>query len=321
MRDEERVAAALAAAPAVAVCSHVNPEGDAIGAILGAAQALSAAGKRAVAFNADGVPPWLRHLPGAADVCREAPGDDYACYLVVDTTDPERTGGLLANRPAGAALVNVDHHPGNTRFGDVNWVEPTASSAGEMVYQALRGAGCAVPPDAATNLYAALFTDTGGFRFGNTTPEALRVAAELLSCGAEAADVARRLYGHRDLRELALLGEVLGGLGIGSDGRAAWIEVSLAAQRRAGVGLEVTDEFIQYPRSLHGVEVALAFKELAPDEVRVSLRSNGRLSVATLAERRGGGGHRNAAGCTVRGSLAEAKAALLADVEAALQDR
>lgn len=322
MGEREQAAAALLEAPSVAVISHVNPEGDAIGAILGVAQALRAAGKRAAAFNASPLPPWLAFLPGAGAVRRALPpGEAFACYLVVDTSDLTRTGGLLDGRPAEAVLVNVDHHPGNARFGQVNWVEPAASSAGEMAYRLLREAGLPVPADAATNLYAAVFTDTGGFRFGNTSPETLRVAAELLECGASTADVTRRLFGHRDVREWRLLAEALADVRQSADGRLAWIEVTRAAQARAGVGLEVTDEFIQYPRNLHGVELAVAFKEVEAREIRVSFRSNGSLDVAALAGRFGGGGHRNAAGCTILEGLASVRTAVLRAAEAALVGR
>jgi phosphoesterase RecJ-like protein len=304
----------------VAVLAHVNPEGDAIGSTLAATLALRGAGKRAGAFNADPVPPDLRHLPGAGELRRELPRDQaYACYLVLDTSDLGRTGGLLNGRRGDAVVLNVDHHAGNTRFGDANWVEPEASSAGEMVYRLLREAGMPIPAEAATNLYAAILTDTGGFQYGNTTAESLRVAAELVTGGAAPEEIARGLTANRDLGEWRLLSEVLAGLTLTAGGRVAWIEVTAAARQRAGVGLDVTEDFIQYPRNLAGVQIAAAFKEIAADEVRVSLRSSGAVDVARLAAAFGGGGHRNAAGCTVRGGLAAVRAAVLAAAEALVQ--
>ncbi|MBS1241493.1 MAG: putative dhh family domain protein, partial [Gemmatimonadetes bacterium] len=276
MHDLARTVAALGAAPSVAVVSHVNPEGDAIGSVLAAVLALRGAGKRAGAFNADPAPPGLQHLPGVAELRREVPRDrPYACYLVLDTADLPRTGGLLDGRPRDAVVLNVDHHPGNTRFGDVNWVEPGASSAGEMVYRLLREMALPVPPDAAANLYAAILTDTGGFRYANTTAESLRVAAELVTAGAVPETIAEGLVANRDPREWRLLSEVLAGLTVTAGGRVAWIEVTAAARQRAGVGLEVTEDFIQYPRNLAGVRLAVAFKEISAGEVRVSLRSHG----------------------------------------------
>jgi len=314
--DLARVTAALTSAPSVAVLAHVNPEGDAIGSTLAATLALREAGKRTAAFNADPVPPGLRHLPGAGEVrCEPARDETFACYLVLDTSDLGRTGGLLDRRGADAVVLNVDHHAGNTRFGDVNWIEPEASSAGEMVYRLLREAGLPISGAAAANLYAAILTDTGGFQYRNTTAESLRVAAELVRAGAVPEEIARGLTANREPGEWRLLSEVLAGLGLAAGGRVAWIEITAAARQRAGVGLDVTEDFIQYPRNLAGVQIAVAFKEIAADEIRVSLRSSGPVDVATLAGAFGGGGHRNAAGCTIRQGLAGARAAVLAAAE------
>jgi bifunctional oligoribonuclease and PAP phosphatase NrnA len=317
MSDLALAVATLGAAPSVAVVSHVNPEGDAIGSVLAAVLALRGAGKQAGAFNADPVPPGLQQLPGSAEFRRALPRDrTYACYLVLDSADLLRTGGLLDGRPRDAVVLNVDHHPGNTRFGDVNWVDPAASSAGEMMYRLLREMALPILPDVAANLYAAILTDTGGFRYGNTTAMSLRVAAELVAAGAVPETIAQGLVANRDLGEWRLLSEVLAGLTVGAGGRVAWIEITAGALQRAGVGLEVTEDFIQYPRNLAGVRLAVAFKEISADEVRVSLRSYGEVDVARLAGAFGGGGHRNAAGCTIRGGLATAKAQVLAAAEA-----
>jgi bifunctional oligoribonuclease and PAP phosphatase NrnA len=308
------VLAALSAAPSIAVLAHVNPEGDAIGATLGATLALRAAGKTAAPFNADPIPSELSHLPGVGELSRVRPAG-YACYLVVDTSDLERTGGLLAGREAGTVVVNVDHHAGNTRFGDVNWVEPAASSAGELVHRLLREGGLPVPAAAAANLFAAILTDTGAFQFANTCASALRAAADLVEAGADPEAIGRGLR-NRPLGHVRLLGEALRSLQVTAAGRVAWIEVTVAMRREAGVGLEATEGFIEYPRNLAGVQLAAAFKEIGPGEVRVSLRSFGSLDVAGLAGRFGGGGHRNAAGCTVWAGLAEAKARMLPLLEA-----
>jgi bifunctional oligoribonuclease and PAP phosphatase NrnA len=318
--DLARVAAALQAAPSVAVLAHVNPEGDAIGSTLAATLALREAGKRTAALNADPVPPDLLQLPGASEVRRAVPPEkDYGCYLVVDTATLGRTGGLLDGRRPGTMVVNVDHHGGNTRFGDVNWVEPEASSAGEMVLRLIRTMDLPISRDVAANLYAAILTDTGGFRYGNTTAASLRAAADLVDAGAVPEAIVQGFSARRVVGEWRLLGEVLAGMESSSDGRVAWIEVTAAACRRAGVGMEVAEDFIQYPRDVAGVRIAVAFKELSDDEMRVSFRSSGSLDVAALAAAFGGGGHRNAAGCTVRGGLAAAKAAILAAAEALLR--
>lgn len=312
MPERGAVASALQAAPAVAVMAHIHPEGDAIGSLLGAVLALTAAGKVARGYLADPLPPALTRLPGARELVREVPiGTPYPCYLVLDTSDLERVGGLLEGRPPTAMVLNVDHHPGNSRFGDLNWVDPAASSAGEMVYGLLRQGGFPVTAAVATNLFAAILTDTGSFHHANTTPRALQAAAELVAAGAAPARVAGWLFGERDPREWRLLSQALAGLQLSGDGRVAWLEVSLAAQAHAGVGLEVTEEFIQYARAVAGVQVAVAFKEVGAAEVKVSFRSREGVDVRVVAERFGGGGHRSAAGCTLRVGLAEARGLVL----------
>ncbi len=249
MSELDQVVAVLKAAPSVAVLTHIHPEGDAIGSVLAASLALREAGKTAAAHVADRLTPGLATLPGAEMLVREAPGGrGYACYLVLDTSGLDRTGRMLEGRPADAIVVNVDHHPGNSRFGDVNWVEPEASSAGEMVYRILREGGFPISKATAANLYAAILTDTGSFHYGNSTPQALRVAADLVECGAAPEAVTHGLYDHHAVGEWRLLSEVLATLEVSPDGRLAWVEITLAAQARAGASLEVTEDFVQYPR-------------------------------------------------------------------------
>lgn len=312
MSDLDVVAGALGRARSIALLSHVFPEGDCIGAALGAALALEEAGKEAIAYNADPLPQALRGLPGADRIvrCPRLPRA-FEALLVVDTSDPGRLGGLLDRIPDSAVVLNVDHHPGNTRFGTWNWVEPAASSAGEMVYRLLRHMGIPISGRVATNLFAAILTDTGSFHFGNTTPASLRAAADLVELGARPEWVAAELYGNRDPGELSLLGELLTTLQLSPDGRLAWVEITHQALARAGIEMGETQGIINYPRSIRGVEIAVAFKEVGPEETRVSLRSSGPVDVARVARAFAGGGHRNAAGCTVRAGMAEARRRVL----------
>jgi len=317
--DLAAAAAALRPARRVAVLGHVNPEPDCIGSTLGVTLCLRRAGLEAQAFNVDPVPEHLRFLPGVEELVQSSrlPGG-WGAICVVDTTDPERAGGLLHQIPAGTPVVNVDHHLSNTRFGSVNWVEPQASSVGEMVCHLAGALQVPLTREIATNLLAAILGDTGSFRFANTTPSALRAAARLVEAGARPDLVAEGLYGGKRSQELRLLGEVLGTFQVGAGGALAWIEVHRAALDRAGLGLDDIEGFIDYPRTVRGVELAVAFKENGPATTRVSFRSRGRVDVAALAARFGGGGHRNAAGCTVALPLREARPLVLGAAEQAL---
>ena len=317
--DLAAAARALRGAGGVAVVGHVNPEPDCIGSTLGATLILREAGAQAVPFNADPVPEYLQFLPGAAEIVRaERLPEGVGAVLVVDSSDPDRVGDLLRQVPAGARVVNVDHHQSNTRFGDVNWVEPQASSAGEMVWHLAGALGVRVTPDIAINLLAAITGDTGSFRFANASPSSHRVVAALEEAGARPEVVAEGLYGGKRPEEFRLLAESLETLGMTAGGAVAWIDVTQAALARVGLTLDDTEGFIEYPRSLRGVEVALAFKEAGPAATKVSLRSWGRVDVAVLAARFGGGGHRNAAGCTLAISLAAARPLVLQAAEEAV---
>jgi phosphoesterase RecJ-like protein len=312
-------AAALRAARRTAVVSHQAPEGDAIGTTVACVLALQAWGRVAHGYNADPVPANLACLP-SVDLVRRAARlpAGYDCCLVLDTTDRARTGGLLDGLGAGVVVVNVDHHRSNARFGTVNWVAEEASSAGEMALHLLRAVGAPVDRAAATNLYAAIATDTGSFQYPNTTPAALRAAAELVELGAGPAEIAEGLYEGRDPGELRLLGAALAGLGLTAGGRVAWIEVPRALWEGAGVGLAETEGFVNYPRAVRGARVAAAFKELGPETVRVSLRSRAGVDVGRIAAALGGGGHPEAAGCTLSAPLPAVRARVLAALAAAV---
>jgi phosphoesterase RecJ-like protein len=317
--DLAAAVAALRPARGVAVVGHVNPEPDCIGSTLGMTLVLRGAGLQAQAFNADPAPDYLRFLPRVEELARASrlPGG-WGAVCVVDSTDPDRTGGLLLQLPAGTPVINVDHHHSNTRFGSVNWVEPQASSAGEMVCHLAGVLQVPLTPEIAINLLAAIMGDTGSFRFANTSPSALRAAARLVEAGARPDLVAEGLYGGKRAQEFRLLGEILGTLRVGAGGALAWIEIPRAALERAGLALDDTEGFIDYPRALRGVELAVALKENGPDSTRVSFRSRGLVDVSALAARFGGGGHRNAAGCTVGLPLAEARRLVLQAAEQAL---
>lgn len=303
----------------VAVISHISPEADTLGSALAAYLVLRKMGKEVALFNADPIPQRYRFLPGAEEIvrCDRIPRP-FEIYLVVDSSDRERAGGLLQDLPPQGLVINIDHHPSNEGFGNLNWVEAGASSTGEMVFRLFKEMGVPIPPEAATNLYAAILIDTGSFRFSNTTPSALRAAAELIELGADPQEIAHQLYDYQDPRSLRLLGKVLSEMAVSQDGAVAHIVIRRADVEAAGIGMDETEEFINYPRSLKGVKVALAFKETTKDVIKVSFRSRGPVDVAQIASLFQGGGHKNAAGCLLSGDLGEVKERVLAEVRRAL---
>ncbi len=313
--DLHEIAVALKEVHSLAILSHVNPEGDTLGSALGCHLTLKALGKRVVTFNPDPVPKNLRALPGAAEVIRaDRLPHPFDCYLVLDATDPGRVGGLLGGLPTGSLVINIDHHITNTHFGTYNWVDPTAAATGEMVYHLIEVMQVPLSPEVATNLYVAILTDTGSFHYANTTPRALRVAAALIEAGVVPHEVAELLFDQREVEEMRLLGTLLTHMRLSPDGTVAWIEVSREMLKQEVLGRQALEDLINYPRSIKGVEVALLFKQVSGEGVRVSLRSKGKVDVAAVARAFQGGGHKNAAGCTLVGSLQDVRERVFGEV-------
>jgi phosphoesterase RecJ-like protein len=298
--------------------AHLHPDGDVLGSMLGLGLALMGQGRRVTLAGPHPVPEPYRFLPGAHWIqqWKDASGS-YDVTVLLDCPDPARTGGLLeAVRERGTTVVNIDHHQDNRRFGDLNWVDLSASATGEMVYDLLQHFGWSLTPEIATTLYTALVTDTGSFRYSNASPKAFRIAAHLVAEGAAPARVAGELYEGRSHENLRLLGQLLQRIETSADGRVAWLV--LPSELAGNQDLIEAEDFIAYPRSIRSVKVALLFRELQPGQVKVSLRGKGEVNVAKIAARFGGGGHPNAAGCTVTLPMDAAKAALLDAVAHAL---
>ena len=304
----------------VLLLGTVQPDGDLLGSQIGLGLALANAGTPVTLAGPHPVPDVLRFLPGAALVERweVAPGL-FDLVILVDCPDPSRTGGLLEGaRGAATSVVNIDHHPDSKRCGTVNWIEPEASATGEMVYDLIRALGFKVTPEIATNLFTALHTDTGSFRYSNTTARTFRVGADLVAQGARPAAVAGALYEGRRVEDLRRLADLLGRVEVSPDGQVAWL---LLAQGSVPEAFLEAEDLVTYPRSIAGVKVAFLLREVGAGRVKVSLRAKGEVNVGMIAAAFGGGGHANAAGCTISGSLGEARDALLRAVAGAVEKR
>jgi phosphoesterase RecJ-like protein len=310
----------IATGQRVLLFAHVYPDGDVLGSQLGLGLALREAGRTVTFACAHPVPDPFHFLPGAADVQHWKAGrDGFDLVVTLDCPDPGRLGGLLdgARGPA-TRVLNIDHHGDNRRYGHVNWVDTRAAATGEMVYALLLAAGLPLTRDVAVNLYTAIVTDTGSFRYSNTTPDTFHIAARLVECGAEPARVATAVYETRELGGLRLLGRILQQVEADPDGSLAWLVIDRA--QAESPDLPEGEEFVNYPRSLRTAKVAVLFREL-PDAVKVSIRAKGEVDVARIAGRFGGGGHPNAAGVILRGGVAEAQAQVLGAVREALAAR
>lgn len=312
----DEVVRELRARPAFVMVSHVKPDGDTLGAGLALGLALREMGKRVHYFQQDPVPRNLRFLPDAEGVSRavprDLPADTLWCFF--DMADSSRAGEFLPSIER-RNILDVDHHLANTRFGALNYVIETECSTGTCVLRILHGLGAPITPEIATCLLTTIMTDTGGFMHANTTAGVLRLAAELVERGAARETIINEVYANKRFAAIRLIGAALANAQLEKDGRYIWSVVDDAMLRNASADGEDTEEIVQHLRSVEGVEVAALFKEYDGD-LRVSLRSNGRVNVQAAAGRLGGGGHFRASGLTYRGSLEAAKTAVREVLEA-----
>ncbi|HEX6990068.1 MAG TPA: bifunctional oligoribonuclease/PAP phosphatase NrnA [Bacillota bacterium] len=306
----EAAAQALRSASRVLLLLHINADGDSVGSCLALARALEQRGARCTVAYGDRFPQAYAFLPGAASIRSWDQVDTSAGFdaaVLPDCSGIDRVGDAAALLPAARRVINIDHHISNAGFGDVRWVDPGRACVGEMVMDLVDDLGVSLDEPLALCLYTALITDTGSFRYSNTTPGSHRRAARLLEEGGVKPDVvATHVYDNRPLAALRLLGDVLATLDTSPDGRVAWVVVSRELQQRHNAGPAEAEGLVAYPRSLAGVEVALSFFEQADGRVRVAFRARAAADVARLAEGFGGGGHPRAAGCTHPGPLADA---------------
>jgi len=288
------------------VASHESPDGDALASTLALANALRAMGKEVVAYNRDGVPAPFDFLPGAATIVRSLDAEGrFDAGFILDAGELRRAG--LHLRDCCRTLINVDHHPYSERFGEIHYVDEKASATGALVYRILQAAGWEINAEVALCIYTAILSDTGSFRYSNADPEAFRIAGEMVARGVSTWDVASCLYESQAAERLRLLARALSTLAVSACGRFASVSVTTTMLEETGTGPEHTDGFVNYPRSIRGVEVAIFFRQIGPSAFKVGFRSKGQVDVGALARELGGGGHHNAAGAVVEGTMDEVR--------------
>jgi len=299
--------------------SHVNPDGDAVGSCLGLARILRSLGKGVLVWSRDPIPSQYSQLAGSSRVHtgEEPPAnfpDGFDAVVALECPDLGRSG--LAAQFEGLPVVNIDHHLGNEHYGEVNWVDTAAPSLGEMVYRIGQALMVDLDEETATCLYLTLVTDTGGFRFSNSTPSAFQAAAILVGEGAQPAEVSRWLYESRSESSIRLLGEMLSTLE--RDGRVATAVVTHEMFARTKASSGDTEGLIDYPRSIDGVDAVGIIRQIGDEEFKVSLRSRGNIDVEKIARKHGGGGHRNAAGFPSPGPLDQLRSQVARELADAL---
>ena len=290
------------------VCSHSRPDGDAVGSVLAMGMFLEQIGKRADLVTADRIPVVYRKLPRADSIrtaLRVHGPYDAAILLECDSTERTRLRGLER-----FTIVNIDHHVSGRPWGQVNWIDREAASVGELVYRLIKAAGANLTPEIATCLYTTLLTDTGGFIYGGVRASTFALAEELTLAGADPIQISKDTYFRTPMSKLLLLGAALNNLH--REGRLAWLWITHNDMVRTCAAEEDCEGIVNYALSIADVEAAVFLHELPEQRIRMSLRSKGNVNVAAIAEGLGGGGHENAAGCTIDGPLGRALEEILA---------
>jgi len=293
----------IAANRSFLITTHESPDGDAIGSSLALACYLRQLGKDVTVYLCDSLPELYAFLPQAETVVHSIPPRTYDICFVLDVGEFRRAGKEITAFQGVGKFINVDHHLHCENFGAINLIDPTASATGALIYRIIKAAGDEIDLDPALCIYTAIITDTGSFRYSNANPEAFAIAGEMVARGVNTWAVAEKLYESQPKKRLELLALALATLVVAKPGHCASIAVTLDMYEKTGAGPELTDGFINYPRSIGGVEVALFFREVNPGLFKVGFRSKGKVNVAELAAAFGGGGHHNAAGCSIYGTL------------------
>lgn len=296
------------------IMAHVNPDADAIGSVLGLVHGLRALGKDAVGALSDPVPEYAAFLAGAGAIRSSLSGLEPDLLICADSAGIDRVGALYSDNLAlfeRVPVLNLDHHRTNPLFGTVNCVDPGASSTSELSFRLLTELGAEIDPDGATALLFGIAGDTGSFRNGATTPGSLVTAARLLELGADRQQVAFQLFERKTFAAARLWGWIVSTVELD---RQRHIIVACMTQqmvRESGASVDETEGVAEYLRGVEEAEVVMLLKETEEGEIRVSMRSRPTVDVSQIATALGGGGHREAAGCTIPGPPERAKALLI----------
>jgi bifunctional oligoribonuclease and PAP phosphatase NrnA len=299
------------------ITTHVRPDGDGIGSSLGLCWLLRSLGKSAEVIVGSNIPICYQKLPGADEVRIVSEIDrEYDAVFVIECSDVLRPEIRNLDRQF---TVNIDHHATCEHFGTVNWIDSTASAVGEMIYNLCKAIGGRVTKEIADCVYCALVADTGSFHYPNTTDRTLKVASELVKAGAKPAEISEMIYNNYSWGRIELMREVLNTVRRDETGRVAFLRQTLAAKQLSKAMDGDNANFVNIPLMAGGVEAVVYMREVEDEIYRVSLRSKGKVNVAKIAEMFGGGGHKNAAGCCVRGDWDNMEKELVREVSKAVE--
>lgn len=301
----------------IVVTSHKDPDGDSIGSQLALAKLLSYKKKEFKILNQGDLSSKYRFLDQEKRIETCPPKEDFGADLVIvlECSNLDRIGWVKDMINPKAEIINIDHHPDNTSFGKINYLDHQASAVGEMIYNIFQYLNCPIDQETATLLYATILTDTGRFRFVNTTPRCLEVCANLIKFGADPRLITDQIYFSSDKNYMKLLGYLLINMELFEDGQICFFSLNRKVMEKYGVAPWETEGLVNHTLFTKGVAVGALLIESEDDRVRVGLRSQNDFDVSKLAKSFEGGGHKNAAGCIITENLNKAKQLLLEQIK------
>ncbi|HUR32432.1 MAG TPA: bifunctional oligoribonuclease/PAP phosphatase NrnA [Vicinamibacterales bacterium] len=301
------------------VSSHSRPDGDSIGSQLAFAYAARALGKEVVIVNKDAAPPPLLAFPGVTSIqIADEVSGEFDAAVIMECGDLGRPGVAGLGR---YFVINIDHHPGNTGYGALNWFDESAAACGEMVFDLVTALGVPMTIEIATHIYLAILTDTGSFHYSSISPRTFDICRQMLEAGVDPVSVARSVYDSNNMGRLKLFGAVLSAMQIDPSGRIAIVYLDHEMARAAGGTYEDTEGLINLPLTVKEIQSVVFFKQVEGDDYRVSMRSKGDIDIGAVAKEFGGGGHKNAAGCSVSGAIDALQKTFLEKIEQAIDGR
>ncbi len=302
------------------VICHIAPDGDAIGSLLGLGWALREKYKKHVLACADSLPPTFTYLPGIEAIVRQSQGA-HDLIVTLDCSDMKRLGTACAEVLLRTVpIVNIDHHVTNSNFGTVNWVDPLSASTAEMVTELIERLNVPISPQIATCLLNGIVSDTRGFRTSNTTVQTMQTATKLMAAGAPLLQITEHLFDKRSLASMRLWARVISEAKL-LDGGIIWGEISHAMRRECQASENDEGGLANFLIGVDEAKVAVILAEKENGLIDVGLRATPGLDVANVAVSLGGGGHPQAAGCTLRGSLAAVRQRVLAEMQRSLKEQ
>lgn len=295
-----------------ALICHTSPDGDSLGSMLGLYNFLTEYGKNADVYVEDKIAEKYCFLPGITEINNiDTLSNTYDVLFALDNGDVERFGSCKKLLECSNIVINMDHHLTNGMYGNINYVDTAASSVGEIVYQLLKQNGFSVSMNTAACLYTSIISDTGGFKYSNTTSATMTIAGELLDTGINISEINNNVFDVKTVPQVKLISHVTSTLNTYYEGKVAAIYLSKEMLRLSEAGEEDAGDFVNYARDIIGVEVGLFIKEKSDHISRVSLRSKNYVDVRKIAEKFGGGGHLRASGCTIEGNVEKALSLIL----------